>query len=156
VGATLVAIALPLSVVVMINAVGGLPLSQTAQGDRSSFAGVLGMLTQWSAGLGWVLALWLSLRRTGPKVAVFDWGKRELTIRGDQGRHVIAFTEIVELVLTETVDRRYVVSAVFNARPTQLLLESAPASSAHQAFFSLTIELARPLGVAWRCVSDVP
>jgi len=152
--ATCVALALPLSVLVMINAAGGLRLLETQQGGRTSFAGVTAIFTRFSAGAGWLLALALAVRRTGRSAATFDWGSRELAIRDDRGRHVVAFSEIVALVLTETSDRRYALSAALKARSPRLLLESEPASSAAEPYLALTIELARALGVAWRCNSD--
>jgi hypothetical protein len=153
--ATLVAVALPVSVLVMINAVGGQRLLETHQGGRLSFAGVLSMFTRFSAGAGAILALVLAIRRSGRKTSTFDWRSRELTFRDDDGRHRIAFDEIVELVLTETADRRYALSATLETRASRSLLESEP-GGAHGAYLSLMIELARGLGVAWRCVSDLP
>ena len=153
--ATCVAFALPISVLVMINAVGPLPLTETQLGARLSFAGVMELLTRYSAGAGWVLALVLVARRSGRSVSKLDWSSRTLAIRDDDGSHVAAFTEIVELVLTETADRRYKLSAVLEGRSPQLLLESDADPTAAEAYLSLTVELARALGVAWRSTSDV-
>jgi hypothetical protein len=153
--ASCLALMLPFSVLFMINGAGGLDLLETHQNGRLSFAGVIALLTKWSAGGGWLLALAVAVRRTGQKAAVFDWSARTLTIRDDDGRHVIPLGDLVEMVLTEAGNGSYALSAAFKDRAPRLLLESEPASNAAEPFLTLTVELSRALGVAWRCVSDI-
>lgn len=89
----------------LVNGVGGLRLWETHQRERLSFAGVLALLTAASATIGWLLAVTVVARESGRKATIY-YRADATTIRDDDGRHVVPFGDIVELVLTLTSDRR--------------------------------------------------
>ncbi|MBL8742581.1 MAG: hypothetical protein JNK04_15845, partial [Myxococcales bacterium] len=77
------------------------------------------------------------------------------TARDESGAHVIPFAHIAELLLTESASGRFLLGVATRGGATMVVLEAEP-SSGPASTLALTIDLARALGVAWRCVSDAP
>jgi len=167
--ATAVGFALPLSVLVMLNAAFGIDLLTVHLGNgRFSIPGLLSYFTAVSAGIGWLSAFPLWLRRRGGMEATFDWTAKQLSVRDDtrfvaayglDGPLAIPFADVAALSLHESSDSapRYTLEARIRGRAPVRLFETEPNAGAagdhHLAPLSLTIDLARSLGVAWRCVS---
>jgi hypothetical protein len=158
---TVVGCAVTLSVMLILNlAEGTAPLTMRGADGRHTLAGVLGILTGASAVLGWVAAIPLWWRRFGRSEVIFDWTAKTVTFRDDEGSKDAPLGAVQQLVLHETGTeaRRYTLQALFADRPPVVIWESEAKRDvldAHAPPLALTIELARALGIPWRCVARV-
>ena len=155
IGAALVGLLAVASVLVTLNAAADAPLLQLRGEGRRSLAWVMTIMTGLSAAGGWLSTFQLWFARVGRVRVDFDWPAASLTVTDDDGAQTIPFADILGLTLHESPSPRpvYTLEVLAEHHPPRVIFQTEGASD-HREPLSLMIDLARALGVSWRCAAD--
>lgn len=146
------------AIVAGVVLLGAAPQGQIVfRGDdhRHTVTYVFALLAAVSCAFGWLLTFGLWWKRVGRVDAEFSWEGKTLNYRSDESAEPIPFSKITQITLHELkTPHRYIIDAQVKDRAPLRIYESRhEGDGGHLPPLCFTVDLARALGVPWRCIA---